>query len=556
MYKKTILVHLTAILATLLVLSACSSANDNNKAGHGDIDSDGDIDTEDISSEEDKDSDFFEERAEDNLPEGLPFEYTRPDAGEPLSPEEVDTFTQKMIDFYKDTAYFDWLLRMSHGIDASTGKRDYRLWWRDCHAVKDGDKVTMVHNYSEEHGGHNILKVNSNILSSAIGGYLLTGNETLGKLSEQYCKGISSTMLGMVHDENDTVLHLMTRNVVTFNHSYKTHDGYDKAVDYSKWFFPYDRWNCSRFSYENNPYWGEVWITNTRSKDGLGYLFDASVPILYASLRAQDEEVRLACSETIDLLQKFTKDIVDNGYNIRTKDAEGNPYTPGIDEGPEEADTGDLASFVTWDLLLPDAECNNKQAAALLAYGDLQDNECTPFGGNKIYEKFSIENNAPNGHIMRAFHIANIKLSLLNGYNDKAQASLEGLDERFTRDMANDLSKVNTSPDGWLRDLISNKLQAAGAGYPMTSEEVRLLHNYLTRSTEAFSNWPTWNLWDKSVADGEHEWLPPDYEKDDEGARIYRIGSEALALIMEYCWSPFKNPDGVQPVNCEMLSNL
>ena len=162
----------------------------------------------------------------ETLPQGLPFEYTRPDVGEPLTDQEQEAFSGKMRRFFEQVQYFDWLLRMSHGMDDSTGLRDYMLWWTDTHAVKQGDTVTIVHNYSEQHGGHNILKGNSIVLSSAIGGYLLTGDAAMAELAQQYCKGISSTMLGMVHDENDTILHLMARNVISSNHAYTTHDGH------------------------------------------------------------------------------------------------------------------------------------------------------------------------------------------------------------------------------------------------------------------------------------------------------------------------------------------
>ena len=490
------------------------------------------------------------------LEETLPFAFTRQDDSEPVTDEEIDSFSQTMRNFYDSTGYFDWLLRMSHGVDASTGKRDYRLWWSDSHALKDGDLVTIVHDYSEEHGGHNILKSNSMILASVLGGYLLTGNATLAKLSELYCKGISSTMLGMVHDEADEILHLMARNVVAFNHEYTTHDGYAKAVDYSNWFFSYDRWNCSRFLYEDNPYWGEVWVTNTRSKDGLGYLLLAASMVRDAMLHGFDETVRDACGETFELLQDFSADIVENAYCIRTKDADGVAYLPGADTGPPEADTGDLASFTAWDLVFPDAECNNKQAVHLLANGEPREIPCTPFGGDPTYEIHSIQHNAPNGHIMRAYHIAAIRWALHHGYDDMAHDSLGGLEERFERDMTIDLSEVNSAPDRWFRDIAINWVQAAGAGYPLTAEEVRDVHEYFTRAAEAFSEFPEWNLWDASVPDGEHDWKPPSSETKEDGEQVHWMGAESMGLLLEYCRSPYKNPDGAKLVDCEILVGI
>ncbi len=532
---------LVLLLVCMMVFATLGCSDDGDSSAV-----DGDLDGSELA---DSESDGFD----DGLPESFDLSFERMDEGQAQNQEELASFTQKLSDFYVDQKYFDWLLRMSHGVDASTGKRDYRLWWTDSHAEKSGDLVTMVHNYSEQHGGHNILKGNSTILSSALGGYLLTGDDVMGELSEQYCKGISQTMLGMVYDENDSVHHLMTRNVITFNHDYTTHDGYSKAVDYSNWFFSYDRWNCSRFNYVNNPYWGEVWVTNTRSKDGLGYLFEVSIPMLYAAKRADDESVREACSESYDLLVLFVQDIVDHGYNIRSKRDDGTPYLPGIDEGPEEADTGDLASFVAWDAIFPDAECQAKLASALMAYGDEQGLQCTPFGGDLTYEKLSIENNAPNAHIMRAFHIASIRWALLNGKNELALRMLQGLEERFERDRTMSLEEVSHTQGRWFRDMAINYIQAAASGYPLTATEVDEVQGFISRAVDQYAQFPNWNLWDAALDDGEYDWIPATSETDAKTVEQYWLGSDSLGLVLEYCWSPFKNPAGQPLVDCELL---
>ena len=324
-------------------------------------------------------------------------------------------------------------------------------------------------------------------------------------------------------------------------------------MDYSGWFFSYDRWNCSRFQYENNPYWGEVWVTNTRSKDGVGYLMGAAVPIYYASLTADAADVREACSEAFGLLELFVRDIVDHDYTIRTKDPQGQAYLPGTDTGPPEANTGDLASFAAWELLFPDAECNNKQAAALMAYHDVQDNQCDPFGGNPTYERLSIKNNPPNGHIMRSFHIANILFALLHGHSDIARTSLDGLEERFERDLDYDLTNVNVDEDCWRKDVAVNFLFAAAAGYPLTSEEVRIVQGYFSLAVDEFEQWTIWNLWDDAVADGEHAWRPPSSKTDEQGVKTCWPRPEAMGLLYLYCWSPFKNPAGARLVDCEGL---
>jgi hypothetical protein len=544
------------ILLAMLVLAAilpttCTCDNDEDSSDDADDvdddDADDDINDDSGNDDADDDSGIFD-------PPVLPFSYLREDDSAPITPEELVEFSERLKEFYSENSYIDWLLRMSHGVDDSTEMKDYRLFWRDVIAEKQGETVSIIHKYYDAHGGHNILKDNSLVVESVISGYLKTEDPVLEELARLFCGGISSNMLGMVYDTDDTVLHLMARNVVPFNHSYTTHDGRNKSVDYSNWHHPYDRWNCSRFKYENNPYWGEVWVTNTRSKDGVGYLLNASRYVSYAAQYAKAPEVREACGEAHELLTLFAKDIVDSQYLIRSKDKDGNPYRPGIDPEPDEADVGDLASLAAWDIIAPDAECNAKQATAFLGYGERLQNNCTPLGGHRIYELGAIVNNPPNGHIMRSFHIANIALALHNGDYDAAYKSLGGLELRFDRDLNIDLSHVNTSEDSWYRDIALNWLQAASAGYFLTGDEIRAIHTYTLRSIDEYSQWDNWDLWaDSILEDQELEAFPPTGKTLDDETKISWFRPNALGLFMEYCWGAYQNPHSQKIIDCEVF---
>ena len=538
-------------LLALLNFAACGDDDDDD---NNLVDDDDDDDDDDDNDDNDNDDDNDDDDSAPAFPPPLPFSFVRDDGSEPISAEELTAFSAQMRDFLDETGFVDWLLRTSHGVDASTGLPDYRLWWGETSGEKHGGTVSIVHEYSEEHGGHNILKGNSLLLASAIGGYLRTGDPVLGELTRQFCNGISSTMLGMVHDENDPIRHLMARNVVPQNHTYLTHDGRTKFVDYSNWYHPYDRWNCSRFTYENNPYWGEVHVTNTRSKDGLGYLFKTAVSVEQAAAYAADPSVRAACEQTRSLLARFAQDIVDHRYVIRSKDQDGNAYRPGIDPEPEEADIGDLASFTAWDILMPDAECNAKQAAAFLAYGQRLGNDCGGLGGAGIYELFAIINNPPNGHIMRSFHIAAVALALHRGDNDTAQAALAGLEQRFDRDLNLDLSFVSVGPDAWRRDIAVNWLQAATAGYYLTHDEVRVIQAYALRTIEQYRQWENWDLWADTMPEGQPlDVLPPDSMTPPEGEMVYWLQPYAFVLFLDYCAGAYRNVDSPAIIDCEVL---
>ncbi|MDP8224996.1 MAG: hypothetical protein P9L99_16675 [Candidatus Lernaella stagnicola] len=540
------------ILFLLLIVGALScDESDYDAADYGDDDDDDDDNNDDNNDDNDDDNNDTSEP----YPPVLPFSFVREDDSEPISPAELQAFSEQMRDFYADREYIDWLLRMSHGIDASTGMSDYRLWWGEVLGIKNGDTVSIVHEYSEEHGGHNILKGNSLVLTSAVAGYLSTGDATLGELTRQFCKGVSSTMLGMVYDENDPIKHLMARNVVTANHTYTTHDGRRKAVDYSNWTFPYDRWNCSRFSYEHNPYWGEVWVTNTRSKDGLGYLYRAALSANHAATHGADPAVREACGETWNLLTLLAADIVDHDYIIRSKHNDGTAYRPGVDPEPEEADIGDIASLVKWDILFPDAECNATQATAFLGYGERLDNNCDPFGGHRIYELGAILNNPPNGHIMRSFHIANVALALHNSDNRAAFQALESLEQRFTRDTNLNLAFVDTPEDSWQRDIAVSLLQSTTVGYYLTNDEVRVIHHYARRAMEEYGAWENWDPWASSVPEGvEIEVMPPTGKTLPDESKVSWLQPYVLGLFMDYCWGMYRNPDSPPVIDCDVFT--
>ncbi|MGM0577880.1 MAG: hypothetical protein ACQEXJ_19295 [Myxococcota bacterium] len=490
----------------------------------------------------------------DTLPTDLGFELERPAGDDPPTSEETGEVTRTITAFYDRVGYFDWLLRISHGVHESTGKRDFSAWWTTTHARKEGDVVTIVHEREDPAGGgHNMMTRTSKLLASNIAGYLLTGDETMGTLAEQYCKGVSATMLGMVYDEDDPIDHIMGRNVIPFSHTYTTHDGREKVVDYENWHREGCRWNTCRYHYPDNPYWGEVWVTALRSKDDVSRILRVATTVAYAVERT-DGEVQAACAEAYDLLQDFGRDVVDSGYYIRSKDEDGQPYRPGTDEDPMKEDHTDISSYVSWEEFIPNAECNAKLAVSYLGYGDDRGNDCGEGGWGNEYEEIAVDIHYFNIWIIRSHHLAAIAQALIHRDWAAARALLEGLAGRYAHDMARDPATLNQSQDKYDRDLAASMMQAAALGYPLNGEEARLVQRYYRRSAERYAEWPHWDLWDGSIPDGSYEYRPPHQETTEDGA-VQLIRPEDMAAVMDYCWSPFRNPAGVPPVDCELVSD-
>jgi len=585
--------HLTLLFVCFFLLFACSESN--NSSVDGDLDlSDGDLDNElemeleaeadpcepnpceeenkttcsAISAEEFEclcDDGYFdpgfgrciEDIEENRLPESLGFEYTREPSETPLDENQLEEFSIKLGTFIKDIDYFNWLYRSSHGVDASTGKPDFLWWWSDFSMIKDGDTVTMKHKELPRGGGQNMHTDNANLMAVFLSGYMLTGDERLKMLTEQFCKGLTSTMKGMAYDENDQNDHLMTRNVVMMNHSFTTDEGYKKIVDYSGWYSPYVKWNCGRFKYANNPYWGEVWVTNMRSKDDLGRILRMAVPLRYAIVQSADSGIRETCGETYQYLQRFFKDVVDSDYYIRTKNDKGEIFVPGLAEDQDpDYNPKDASTFALYDMLGEEGgECLPKRAVALMAYGEGLDNNCGNTSWN-VYDDLAIMNNPPNSRIIRANHISHIAQALIHGDLVAASDSIEGLIGRFERQKTEDISDISVAPDDWQRDIALNLMQASAYGYPLTADDVRHIHKYYLRSVENFKDWGLWNLWDESVADGEYSRTPSTYIRDEDDVKVSWIRANNLAVFMEYCWSPFKNPQGLAPVDCDVILNI
>ena len=511
-----------------------------------------DGDAEAVGADEDREAEPEIEEPE-GLPTSLAFSYEREAAGEPLSEQEIEDFTKKLVAFWKKVDFFNWILRVSHGVHETTGKRDYMVWWSGVDAYKEDDTLRFYH-HDPDGGGHNIMIPTPRILSSAIGGYFLTGDAKMAKVAEQYCKGITASMLGMVYDENDPISHLMARNIATFNHSYTTDDGRKKEIDYSGWYTSYVHWNTSRFEYPNNPYWESVWVTSTRSKDDVPHIYMAVPHITYAAEYAQDEGLRAACAETLEYLQAFTRDIVDSGYRIRTKDENGVPYMPGYTGDPEaDKAAGDLASFVMWEEFIPNAECNAKRASALIGYGEGLENDCGKASSNP-YEEVATNTHYYNHAIVRFFHLAHIANALVKRDNDAAETLLEGMAERLEGYLDQPDSDLPRSKSEWNNDLALLALRSAAFGLPLTSREARIIHEKYALAIKEFKNWGYWDLWDISIPEGKQPYRPG-HAKTVEEENIHWVRIEDMALLFEYCWSPFKNEAGVKFVDCEIISD-
>jgi hypothetical protein len=470
-------------------------------------------------------------------PSSLPFTVTRVTTSAPVDPAEVSAFTAKLTGFLKTVDYFNWAARISHGVDASTGKPDFAIWWQDVDAVKTATGVTFRH--ATDGRGHNVYIPTSKALLSAIGGYLLSGDPAMGRIVERYSKGIAAACLGLVHDASDPNPFLMARNVVAQNHSYMI-DGRPAAVDFSPWYSAYSVWNAQRFEYPNNPSWGDVWVTNMRSKDDVPHYLLATTALSWVIANGKDASVRDAAKEADRCVRGFTKDIVDSGYLIRTKDAEGKPFVP----------SQDLASFVMYESVAPNAECSAKLSSAMLGYKDARGLDCG-LNDTNGYESIATAVHYYNYAIIDTFHLSAIWSSLLAGKNDAARQLVVGLAVRAGRYLDPNSGEPGLTNPRWPADMAAFLFRAAMSGLPLSGDEVRLIHAEYGKAIDAYAQFPRWDLWSSSVPNGTYV-INDGYLPSDQGMLVE---IEEMGFALAYCWSPFRAPNGQPIVDCDAIKS-
>jgi hypothetical protein len=513
-------------------------------------------------------TDAGKEVAKSLLDGPLPFEVAREASGAKPSAGEVADFTTAITGLWKDVGYFEWLGRQSHGLHASYDPNmpDFELLWQDFVSVKEGDTIT----YRHVGGADNLMIRTGKVFVNAAAGYLASGDERMRALLVGYAKGIVALMRGASWGNQDPPVEtIMVRALFTHDHAYQTTGGRKVAVDYgpmrgatceSHDDCPGDHadcppddeptdgheggccragvctvlnWNAHTVPNPENPFYGDIWIRNMRSKDDVPHIFRVVPWLRRLASDAPDGDVRESAQAALDRLVAMAADIVDSGYQIRTIE-EGRIYVP----------TEDLASFVKYDALTPTGECNPKLITALIGHDEALGNDCGS-GLEKTFEDVATAFNYYNYAIVRYFHLTAITNALAAGDERAARALLDGLVER-AEIMAADTETRVENPE-WDTDAAAFLLAAAASGLPLTEAEAALIREQYRAAIPFYQAWPLWDLWDASVPDGEHPSEPS--RRDADGA--FYVEAEELAFLLEYCRSPWRA--GAEVADCESV---
>lgn len=504
----------------------------------------------------------------------LPFVVERKAAGKAPKAGEIAAFTSAVTGLWKRVDYFGWLARQSHGLDASYDPKmpDFTLLWQDFVTEKQGDTVT----YRHVGGADNLTIGTGKVLVNAAAGYLATRDARMRELLVGYAKGIVALHRGASWgDQDPPVEDIMVRALFTHDHTYQTSDGRKVKVEYGPMRGaacetdddcpgehadcpPADEptdgheggccragvctilnWNAHTVPNPDNPFYGDIWIRNMRSKDDVPHIFRMVPWLRRLAEEAPDMDVRESAQAALDHLVGFAAGIVDAGYKIRTIE-EGRIYVP----------TEDLASFVRYDSITPNGECDPKLIAALVGYGEPRDNDCGN-GLQEAFENIATTVNYYNYEIVRYFHLAAITNALAAGEEQIARELLDGLVERveiMKRDETTRLKNLD-----WDADVAAFLLAAGASGLPLTEAEAATIRSEYLNTAATYEAWPLWDLWDASVPDGQQPSEPPRSLAPGPGGEPARLAVQypEIPYLLEYCGSPWRS--GADVVDCDIV---
>jgi len=478
--------------------------------------------------------------------------------GTPPTPEEVTEFTKRVMAFFADTGYFDWVFRTSHGLDVSydPDMMDYRLWWQDTRMRRNGDTITFTHHKYAE----NIAKRTVKVLNGAAAGHLLTGDERMAEVAAHLMRGMVALSLGLEFESEDPLVkYLQSRAVFNHNHSYEV-DGRKVDVDYEQTHEASGKWNVHAFEVPDNPTYGTIWVTNMRSKDDVPYMYHALNVATRVYYRTENTELKESARLFIEYMRGFAQSIVDSDWYILTKYADGKA-TISVDTDAPSNPPADLGSFVHWqEILGPDAECTAQLGAALTGYGyPAGKGDCDRGLIGRDFEQIAGAGNWFNYNIYNYFHIAALSTANLWGYTNIAESLMDGLVERFDT-LLWDPELPNANHRHFASDSAGWLLSAATQGYPLTAKEARHIMQWYGDSADWYSQWEHWDPW-SSLAEGQelYDYKAPQDKivPDGDGGEkvISHIRLVEMPYVFEYCWSSLKAKNGVDFIDCDIVAD-
>lgn len=458
-------------------------------------------------------------------PEGLPFDYTRPDIGEPVDAAALTAATESYLALLAEVDFFDVVDGRVHGWprDDAEGRYWFGTWWSGVTIVKQDGAITFRH--GDQGADNNGLRTGP-LLEGLCYASALWEQPRDAMLVRRMTRGFSAWMRATVREVDDPDAPMLCRAFYPQSIAGEE-DGRAFAIDYDQNHPGIDADPSSYVHVPSNPDWGDVWIKNKRSKDDVGHMLRAVAQLGACSSSFVDPEAAADFEEVRTLYAAWARKVEDDGWRIATLDADGALWLP----------DDLLARFV-------EAECASKLALRLLGHFDAGDLECE--NGIGLIDAAIIAANDHNGNILRSFHEAAANNALLSGNDVVAQALLEGLALRIGEGVDGFDGTADPVPHLGTNDLFDMIAHGAAAGVPLTSREVRFVHERIEEALVSYANPDLAEMiavFEASTPDGEYGYEPY-------GDGINFVG---LASLLGTCASPCVNPTSQPVLDCELV---
>jgi hypothetical protein len=457
-------------------------------------------------------------------PSQLPFPYSRPDVGQPVTAAELQAITDKYLELLKDTRYFDFLEERVHGWPQTdpAGKYWYGTWWSGVTVIKKGGQVTYLHN--SDGADNNGLRT-AQLMEGTCYALLLWNRSKDELLLHRMVRGFSSWIMALKKQQIDPTQILLSR--AAYPVAVKSAEGgRDLYIDYSLNRPGLDNGATEYVHLPQNPHWGDIWVKNKRSKDDLGHMFRGMGQIEACAPRLSPQGVQSLDKMRL-LYRAWSQQVEDDGWAIATLDKNLNLWVP--------PDT--LAHFTN----LAGAECAGMLALRLMGRGDPGQLDCG--NGISLAEILGGELiKSGNKQMFRTYHEAAANHALLAKQSTVALKLLQGLAVRIEQDLP--AVEAGTPPSNLNpTDFASLVMHAANVGVPLTSREVRWLHTRIEQAHASFRSpglAPHFRVFDPATPDGTYAYEPG-------GAGIW---VNDLGLALGSCASQYRNPTGRPILDC------
>ena len=460
-------------------------------------------------------------------PKELPFEYTRPERGEPVSAAELESLTDQYLALLEHMRYFDFLEERTHGWPESdpAGRYWFGTWWSGVTVIKADGQVTYAHG---ESGADNNGLRTAPMMQSACAAYLLWGSAH-EHLVRKLVRGHNAWILAMQRQLDDPAGTLLCR--AFYPESVTSHDGERTIViDYSLNRPGIDADPSEYVHLSDNPEWGDIWIKNKRSKDDIGHMLRAIAQLDSCQGLFSDSATEADLQDLFDSYSAWCRKVEDDDWTIATYDKSGQVWLP-----PDL-----LANFVD----IANAECTSKLSIRLFGRRDPGDLSCGD--GIGALDDVIMATTDHNGNIIRSFHEAAANHALLANRPETALSLLQGLSARIERGLDYFEGVGPEVPYLTHEAQVDLMVQAASVGVPLTWREVRWLHERIADADESFRNEANdlvYATFESDTPDGAYAFKP-----GGSGIKFRHLGT-----LLGTCTSQYRNSASKPLLDCDRL---